>query len=129
MTEGSSLPPCELICYAPDDSNDRLLTRMFAPGGSHLPPAVSLCNDYLLCIGSDRNTFEIIIFRTVSLYDNTQVEDMLTQRCELLKKGQSLLTPDENAQRAIVYSQQNFVILLATDDNDFYRRQMLSFLS
>ncbi len=130
LTEDKALPPCQLVTFQTDDSNDRLLRRLFSPESQKTHPAILLCDDYLICTGTGTALFEIIIFRTVSLYDNVQIAEMLSERSELLKKGNFTQSPeissDSGEIHTAIITEKNFVVLLATNDNDYFYNRLLS---
>lgn len=128
LTEEIALPPCQLIGYRADDTNRPLLLRMFFQGSDRLHPALSLCDDYLICAGSGSKLFEICLFRTASLYDTPQVEEMLASRGAMLESG-AMGDGLTDGIHVTVMTAQNFVILLATDNNDLFVQKIRSLLS
>ncbi len=128
LTEKIVLPPCQVASFRADDTNSPLLLRMFFQGSDRLHPALSLCDDYLICTGSGSELFEICLFRTASLYDTPQVEEMLAARAALLESG-AMGDALTDTTQVTVLTAQNFVILLATDNNDRFVQTIRSLLS
>lgn len=122
-----TIPVCEVYRYVTDDSQNRLLSRLYS-NENETPPAVAFCDDYLICIYSGNDIWELHIFRTVSIYDNKRLYEMLLTRRDLLQKNASFAYYSEETEKRVRSAEmitfQNFVILAVTDHNDVIRQQL-----
>ncbi len=123
ISDKLEIPECEVFSYVSDTSHDRLLTRLYGESDDAEPPAaLSLCDDYLICLFKGNTVWELHIFRTVSIYENDKLTDMLLMRRDRLQKNDVTdYLSEEDAERvrgAQVMSHRNFVLLAVTDDNE-----------
>ena len=116
-----NIPDCDIYCYVKDDSQNQVLSRLYSGGDGFLPPAVAFCDDYLICLYNGNDVWELHIFRTVSIYDNKRIREMLISRRDKLQNSEKLSYYSEETQKRVmmaeVFSFQNFVILAVTDQN------------
>lgn len=127
IAEKIHIPESEIYSYVPDDSQDKRMIRLYGETGDEVPPAaLSLCDDYLVCLYKGNHIWELHIFRTVSIYENQKLVDMLLKRRDLLQKSDlSDYLSEEDAERvaaAEVLTCRNFVVLAVTDENEAVRR-------
>lgn len=122
------IPDCEIYRYVADDSQNRLLSRLYSREEDVMPPAVAFCDDYLICLYSGNDVWELHLFRTVSIYDNKRIYEMLLMRKDSLQKNEAFsYYSEETAKRVsaaeiIVY--RNLVVLAVTDRNDVVRAEI-----
>lgn len=116
------IPSCAIYRYHPDQSQNRILSRLYGSEESIMPPAIAFCDDFLLCLYEGDDIWELHVFRTISIYDNKRIQEMLISRRDMLQNGESWGYYSELTQNRVltaeVFSYQNFVILAVTDRNE-----------
>ena len=122
------IPVCEVYRYVADDSQNRLLSRLYSRGEDIIPPAIAFCDDYLICLYSGNDIWELHIFCTVSIYDNKRIHEMLVMRRDMLQKNEAFSYYSEETQKRVlsaeIISYRNFVILAVTDHNSIIRAEL-----
>lgn len=117
-----SIPRCEIYRYSADETQNRYLSRLYSSDESYVFPAIAFCDDYLICLYEGNDIWEVHIFRTVSIYDNKRIEEMLITRRDLLQSSDNFAYYSESTQKRVstaqVFSYRNFVILAVTDQNE-----------
>ena len=122
FSERVEIPNCEVYSYVSDSSHQQLLTKLYSSDEKRVPPAVAFCDDYLICLYNGNSVWELHIFRTVSIYDNKRIYNMLLYRRDLLQKSEFFSYYSESTQKRILEAEiityRNFVILAVTDHNE-----------
>lgn len=117
-----SIPRCEIYRYAADETQNRYLSRLYSRTDSYILPAIAFCDDYLICLYEGNDLWELHIFRTVSVYDNKRIEEMLISRRDILQNSDIFSYYSEDTQKRVseaqVFSYRNFVVLAVTDQNE-----------
>lgn len=120
------IPSCEVYRYAADGSQNKLLSRLYSRGSADIPPAIAFCDDYLLCLHTGNDIWELHIFRTVSIYDNKRILEMLAVRRDMLQNSEVFSYYSDTAQKRVfmaeIFSYRNFVVLSITDQNETVRK-------
>ena len=123
------IPRCEVYRYASDKSQNKLLSRLYSHGIGDIPPAVAFCDDYLICLYEGNEIWELHIFRTVSIYDNKRIQEMLVARRDMLQNSEHFSYYSDLTQKRVltaeVFSYRNFVILSVTDQNESVRKALM----
>ena len=119
------IPDCEIYRFLSDDSQNHILSRLYSQEGDTVPPAVAFCDDYLICTYHGNDVWELHIFRTVSIYDNKRIYEMLVMRRDLLQKNAAFSYYSEETEKRVmaaeIISYRNFVVLAVTDHNSIIR--------
>ena len=122
------IPDCEIYRYVSDDSQNRVLTRLYADQADYVPPAIAFCDDYLICLYSGNDIWELHIFRTVSIYDNKRIYEMLVMRRDMLQKNASFSYYSEESEKRVLAAEiivyRNYVVLAVTDHNAIVRSEL-----
>ena len=120
------IPDCEIYRYVRDDSQNQILSRLYSHDGG-LPPAVAFCDDYLICLYQGNEIWELHMFRTISIYDNRRIYEMLVERRDLLQKRMLFLYDSEvtetRVRSAEIINYRNYVVLAVTDHNSIIRSE------
>ena len=120
------IPSCEIYTYSRDMSQNSLLIRLYSYDENAIPPAIAFCDDYLICLYHGNELWELHIFRTVSVYDNKRICEMLMSRRDILQHSENYGFFSESTQKRVmsadVFTFQNFVVLAITDDNRQIRK-------
>lgn len=123
------IPICEVYRYVSDTSQNRILSRLYSRGGADIPPAIAFCDDYLICLYEGNDIWELHIFRTVSIYDNKRIREMLVARRDMLQGSELFSYYSDSTQRRVlaaeVFSYRNFVVLSVTDQNESVRETLM----
>lgn len=126
------IPESEIFTYVPDTSHNALMARLYGEKSEAVPAALAFCDDYCLCLYKGNGVWELHIFRTVSIYDNKKVVEMLTARRDLLQSSENSAYYDDTTQERIASAQilthKNFVVLALTDDNECVKDALERFL-
>ncbi len=124
-----NIPRCEVYRYASDKSQNEVLSRLYSRGIADIPPAVAFCDDYLICLYEGNEIWELHVFRTVSIYDNKRIQEMLVARRDMLQNNESFSYYSDLTQKRVltaeVFSYRNFVILSVTDQNESVRKSLM----
>ena len=122
------IPDCEIYRYVSDGSQNRILTRLYADSDDSVPPAIAFCDDYLICLYNGNDVWELHIFRTVSIYDNKRIYEMLLMRRDMLHKNIAFSYYSEETEKRVrsaeIISYRNFVVLAVTDQNATVRGEV-----
>lgn len=119
------IPDCEIYHFVADDSQNHILSRLYSQEGDIVPPAVAFCDDYLICLYHGNDVWELHIFRTVSIYDNKRIYEMLVMRRDLLQKNVGFSYYSEETEKRVMAAEiinyRNFIVLAVTDHNSIIR--------
>ena len=122
------IPNCEVYQYAKDKLQDRVLSRLYSRDDDIIPPAVAFCDDYLICLYNGNDIWELHIFRTLSIYDNKRIYEMLVMRRDILQDSEAFSYYSEETQKRVLSAEiinfRNFVILAVTDHNAVIRNEL-----
>ena len=122
------IPNCEVYQYAKDKLQDRILSRLYSKDDNIIPPAVAFCDDYLICLYNGNDIWELHIFRTLSIYDNKRIYEMLVMRRDILQDSEAFSYYSEETQKRVLSAEiincRNFVILAVTDHNAVIRNEL-----
>ena len=85
--------------------------------------------DYLICLYEGNEIWELHIFRTVSIYVNKRIQEMLVARRDMLQNSEHFSYYSDLTQKRVltaeVFSYRNFVILSVTDQNESVRKALI----